>query len=109
MRAEDRHTAYKKYIKLSEQGKNAEYEDLINALMDSFDVSEQDIADDIDDIVKKPGSASSLEQSVQMRRLMEDLRDYRDISEINKHRNDILRDAYTSTDKKDNEVYIFPL
>lgn len=107
MNIQERHKAYTRYLTLLAEGNNSE--ELAKSLSDAFNVSEDDINNDVNDIIKLSEVSSVLEQSVQMRILMEDLRDYRDISELKKTRDDILIDAYSNTDDIDNEIYIFPI
>lgn len=107
MNIQDRRKAYNKY--LIELGNGKLNDKAIQALNNAFDVTYDDIDNDINDLVKSPVGEPMYIKAIRFRILMEDLRDYRDSSEVKKNRKDILRDIYNDSSESVNEQYIFPI
>ena len=107
MNTEERKKAYVKYLEcVKNEGLSKE---AIRNLNNAYNITEDDIKRDIDDIVKNSDVSTVYQQSLQMMVLMCDLRDYRDSMEIKKNRTDILKDIYSNNDQEVNTPYIFPL
>ena len=86
MNIQDRHKAYSEYLTILESTKGVLTEKAVECLNDAFDVTQEDLDSDINEIIKNSNNSPVLLKSAQLRVLMEDLRDYRDSLEIKKNR-----------------------
>ena len=99
----DRRAAYSEYIRIMTRNNGKHTEDSLQKLKEAFDVTEDDIMAMANDV--------TLDSHIDVRTarftlMMEDLRDYRDTSQIKASRKDILK-AAVEEDKLINEGYIF--
>lgn len=99
----DRRREYAKYISLRKINKGKLTEDALKALSNAFDVTVDDIKKLANDItIDSP-------MDVRMARFMllnEDLRDYRDVKQINSSRSDIIKSLISDYDNG-YEEYLF--
>ena len=109
MNISDRKQAYKEYLAILDDTKGALTEKAIQALNDAFDITQEDLDNDVNELIKNPENTPMAAQAARFRILMEDLRDYRDSTEIKKSRRAVIKDIYSDESIHTNEKYIFPI
>ena len=107
MKIKDRRKAYSEYLKIIKEGSITDK--AIKALNNAFDVTPEDIDEDVNELIKNPENTPMFVQAARFRILMEDLRDYRDSTEIKKNRRAVIKDIYSDESIYTNEKYIFPI
>ena len=107
MNIKDRAAKYKQYLKTDDQ------DEAMRLLKEAFDVTQDDIDKDIEDIVNNIDNDPIFISSYRYNILMHDLRDMRDSSVINRSRKQVLSNAFiTDTDEDSEEediTQLFPV
>lgn len=109
MNALDRKKAYQAYVEYISENPYVTSQEALDLLYDATNVTEEDIyswADSIKDADASGNSTIDI-QSARFMLLMDDLRDFRDISQIRSSRSDILKSAYNSEELAHNTDYIY--
>ena len=102
MNSTDRCNKYKQYLNTSD------INEAMRLLKEAFTVTQDDIDKDVSDIVNSVNTEPIFLTSARFNVLMHDLRDMRDVAEINKSRKYILKEAFV--DKPDEDITkLFPV